>query len=1037
MDLRFWNRPRICSRRMILEALEERIVMDAAIDQIPQDNFFGGRHADMYASSAADSWHADGGRHSLAAEKIMPVHSAFGDAHTGPLAHAAPAEAAHAATDPAAQHDALSKVFSEQKLDIVLVSKDAENFDAIAHAVNKGAHAVLFDPAHENLNSISTKLHHLTDAVGKKIEHLAIVAPGTEGHLKIGADDITAKEVNAHQGDFKLLAQSLTSDARIDFYGCDVAKGADGENLVHKVANATGAKVWASDDVTGTVPGANWTLEVKSAADDKPDMINAHALSSYQIHLASPVPGDTDHHVNKAANGRYNNLVLTATDADQPDPTLVTFTVPVDPPEGTVTLTGDTTEPSAGAYQHLFRFQATPDPVVTGPVLIDYTVSSQGFPETGTPLLAAAVPATVQCAAFGNINNDGIPDIVIGTNAGVYSMINDGTGQFPGGATLVAGTAGYNVKSIALGPIQPVNVLLGIDDLIIGRNGRNEWVENNAGAWSAVHPIGIAANNYQTTGLVVADLGNPDGRDVVEVNTSGTGGVVYPHQAGGPNYLNSAGVPISAGVQPHMTAVAVANVDGVAGNDVVLGVDGGQIVWHHGNNDGTVDPTIHSVGVVGDTYHTKSLLVTDVDGDTNPDIIQGNANGQTAEVYLNGGGGSFAAAGVPVGDTAWPSSIQFADMNGDGNSDLVFGNQFGPIMYFLGDGAGNFGPQGIQLNTDGGNTLAMSVDANWNPLNAGPEVVVVNDLGFVPSMYSWGEQQADGVYTLNIDPFNRPPVDQIDGSSDFLSNSQMVDPLTGTLVFSAANNNALTVPDPDAAGDDIQVTLTADNGNDIWLGPVVPGTVHPTGDGTSEIVMTGPWADINTAMDGLLYRSHRGRYMDSEGLTIIADDQGHNASSNPLLVGTPRTDTERVSIAVDVTYPNAGGDAWWNERPHNRFNGIDIRATNPAVPPTTDGNGELVFTGATQITVWDPDADLATNDVVVTLLPVGGDLRLVDTNPVGVTLNPVGDNTDGGLTLTGPIDSINAAMDGMTFRVSAVTSGQGPASLTIMTNDQG
>jgi hypothetical protein len=1045
MDLRFWNRPRICTRRMILEALEERIVMDAAVDYIPQDNPFAGRQGYEF-NAASDMWHQDGGRHLTVADRIMPVHSSVGDADMVPVSPALPSAAPSVAS-----HDPLSQMFGSKGLDIVLVSTDADQFNAISHAVSNGARALVFDPHEESLQSISEKLHDLTDSVGQKIEHLAIVAPGAAGHLKIGADDITSNTVDAHQGEFKLLAQSLTSDARIDLYGCDIAQGQDGARLIHKVASATGATVWGSHDASGTVPGADWDLEVKSAADARPYMIDANALASYQIHLADPVPGpDPDHHETKNATGTYSNLELYATDTDQPLETSVTFAVTsMVPAGGTVTFNGTANEVSPGAYEQLFTYQANPA-MLTGPVTINYTVTTPGFPSTGTDIAAAPDDYTVTCAAFGNVNDDGIPDIVLGTDLGAYYMINNANGTFTA-PTLVPGTDGYAVTAIDLGPIMPLHVCGVVEDLVLGVNGQNQWVENLSTSvvnWGTVYPIGTAGTDiYNTTAIVVANLGNGYGYDVVEVNSDGAGAVIYPNTGAGLNYLSAAGVPIIAGGgQPSMHAVAVANVDGIAGNDVVVGVDGEQIRWHHGNNDGTVSATINYVGLATDAYNTLSLLVVDVNGDTNPDIVQGTA-GDYAYVYTNGGSGSFATAGVELPDGTWAKGIQFADMNGDGFSDLLFGNLYGPNMYFLGDGTGTFDTVGIPLNTDNNSTVAISADANWWPANAGLEVVVINGsldydnitVPYPQRMYSWGSQSAAGVYTLTIDPYNNPPVDLINGSSNFLTNPQTVDPLTGTLVFSAANGNALTVSDPDAFSDTIVVTLTADNGNDMYVGPTVPGTVTVTGDGTGLITLTGPQTDINTALNGLLYRSHRDRYVDSEGLVMVANDQGHNASgtSSPGVIGTPMSDTERVSIAVNVTLPNAGGDAWWNEAPHNRMNGTDISPTNPLVPPATDDTGQVTFTGTTQITVWDPDAAAATDPIVVTLMPVGGDIRLTSTTPVGVVLDPLGDNTNGGLTLTGTQNAINSAISGMTFRVLPTNNGSGPASVTIISNDQG
>ncbi len=60
MAFRFWNRPTIYGRKMILEALEERIVMDAAVDTITQENPFLHRDMNPQASDLSLAFHGVG-----------------------------------------------------------------------------------------------------------------------------------------------------------------------------------------------------------------------------------------------------------------------------------------------------------------------------------------------------------------------------------------------------------------------------------------------------------------------------------------------------------------------------------------------------------------------------------------------------------------------------------------------------------------------------------------------------------------------------------------------------------------------------------------------------------------------------------------------------------------------------------------------------------------------------------------------------------------------------------------------------------------
>ena len=52
------------------------------------------------------------------------------------------------------------------------------------------------------------------------------------------------------------LRAVLTSNACLDLYSCDVAAGTSGKTFINDLAALTGAAVYASDNLVGTVPGA-------------------------------------------------------------------------------------------------------------------------------------------------------------------------------------------------------------------------------------------------------------------------------------------------------------------------------------------------------------------------------------------------------------------------------------------------------------------------------------------------------------------------------------------------------------------------------------------------------------------------------------------------------------------------------------------------------------------------------------------------------------------------------------------------------------
>ena len=121
-----------------------------------------------------------------------------------------------------------------------------------------------------------------------------------------------------------------------------------------------------------------------------------------------------------------------------------------------------------------------------------------------------------------------------------------------------------------------------------------------------------------------------------------------------------------------------------------------------------------------------------------------------------------------------------------------------------------------------------------------------------------------------------------------------------------------------------EVTVAVTNGL-LTLGQTT-GLTFTAGDGTSDATMTftGSAADINAALDGLIY-APTGDYNGPATLTITTDDQGNNGSGGAL------TDTDTVAITV-----NAVNDAPINAVPGGQTTNEDTNLT------FSTGNGNLI-----------------------------------------------------------------------------------------------
>ncbi|MGL4778917.1 MAG: putative Ig domain-containing protein, partial [Aeromonas veronii] len=128
-------------------------------------------------------------------------------------------------------------------------------------------------------------------------------------------------------------------------------------------------------------------------------------------------------------------------------------------------------------------------------------------------------------------------------------------------------------------------------------------------------------------------------------------------------------------------------------------------------------------------------------------------------------------------------------------------------------------------------------------------------------------------------------------------------PQNGQLVFSTANGNGISLSDPDATGS-LQVTLTASQGT-LTLATIA-GLSFTLGDGSGDgsMTFTGSQADINTALNGLIFTPTSG-YQGAASLQIVANDQGSSGSG-----GTQSdTDTLTITVAPSNTSPVTSGIA--------------------------------------------------------------------------------------------------------------------------------
>ncbi|MEW6351091.1 MAG: DUF4347 domain-containing protein [Thermodesulfobacteriota bacterium] len=287
----WWKpRPKVMVRGLTLEQLEERIVLNATVDQAPADN---SHQAANTATQQISSDHATSGQSSSTPDAVKDGSAASAGATQSSGASDAGKSASQTVTtttgssSPATQETKTgtsSAQTSQGTLDVVLVSDGLSKAKELSQAATETAKVTVYDAKKDTLSDLVSVLEQMVESSGNKIGHLAWLSHGESGSVTLSAMDVvTVASVESDATPWKTIGSLLAADARIDFYGCDIGSGEAGTCLVAALAKATGATVWASDDATGNVTGSDWVLEVRSGDSGKAALIDPTKLDGIPV----------------------------------------------------------------------------------------------------------------------------------------------------------------------------------------------------------------------------------------------------------------------------------------------------------------------------------------------------------------------------------------------------------------------------------------------------------------------------------------------------------------------------------------------------------------------------------------------------------------------------------------------------------------------------------------------------------------------------------------------------------------------------------
>ncbi|BAZ42534.1 hypothetical protein NIES4101_85030 [Calothrix sp. NIES-4101] len=168
------------------------------------------------------------------------------------------------------------------KKNILFIDARVYDYESLIADIQSNTEVVILNPEKDGIAQITESL------LGGQYDSLHIVSHGSAGSLQLGSSYLNSGNLSQYESQLQQWKDSLTEEADILLYGCEVAEGEIGVAFVQQLSQVTGADVAASNDLTGNAAlGGDWDLEVKTGSIESSLAFQQTTLESYSSILPS------------------------------------------------------------------------------------------------------------------------------------------------------------------------------------------------------------------------------------------------------------------------------------------------------------------------------------------------------------------------------------------------------------------------------------------------------------------------------------------------------------------------------------------------------------------------------------------------------------------------------------------------------------------------------------------------------------------------------------------------------------------------------
>ncbi len=164
---------------------------------------------------------------------------------------------------------------------ILFIDALVQDIDTLLSTIDPNIEVILLNDQQDGLTQIANALAGRSD-----IDAVHVISHGASGSLQLGSGEVTEATLTGQAEQLAQIRAALSDSADLMLYGCNVADGTNGASFIQALANATGADVAASTDLTGSaLLGGDWVLETSTGSIET----TAVSSSAYDDVLASGI----------------------------------------------------------------------------------------------------------------------------------------------------------------------------------------------------------------------------------------------------------------------------------------------------------------------------------------------------------------------------------------------------------------------------------------------------------------------------------------------------------------------------------------------------------------------------------------------------------------------------------------------------------------------------------------------------------------------------------------------------------------------------